>query len=222
LTQGSVNPTGVSTGTPYFSAICNDPDAGDTLNKYQIQVSTDASFGSTVWDSGSGGTSMADCTTGARSSNITYGGTALALNGARYYWRIKFWDADGNISPFSNSVDTFSMADATTGILDSTSCTISKTPNDTSLTLLWSNSSTTQTQFRIEKDTDSAGFTFLVNEAAAARSHLDSVVSSGHTYQYRVRAEGTTNSNWCTTNTVSLQLGDFNLKGIDLKGFNIQ
>lgn len=220
LTQDASNPTGITTGTPYFSALCNSPDVGDTLTKYQIQVSTNPTFSSTVWDSGS--TSMTPCASGARSANLTFGGTALPLDGSKYYWRIKFWDAVDNESSFSNSLDLFVMANAITGILNSTSCLVEETPNDSSLTLVWVNGSTTETQFRIEKNIDSGGFSFLANESPGVFTYPDSSISSGHTYQYRVRAEGISNSDWCTTNTLSLQLGDFNLKGLNLKGLNIQ
>lgn len=100
LTNGQTNPTGVTTPTPYFSAIFNDPDSGDTGVHYQIQVNTNSSFtGTTMWDSGK--TAMTSTTNGSRSPNITYAGTNLPLDGTMYYWRIKFWDNNGADSPWS-------------------------------------------------------------------------------------------------------------------------
>lgn len=224
-TESAPNPVGVTSTTPQFSAICNDPNTGDILNKYRIQVSTDAAFGSTVWDSGASGTSMTNCTQGTRSSNITYAGSALSLDGTIYYWRIKFWDDDGVEGAWSTANALFQMSLEQNNALNfgtPGSCRIQGSTDDSSLTLLWDDNSTGETQFRIEKNTDSGGFTFLTNAAANATSNVDSVVSQGHTYQYRVRAEGSVNTEWCTTATVSLQAGTFEFKGLNMKGINIQ
>lgn len=115
---GLSNPTGITASSPVFSAICNDPDAGDIMNTYRIQVSTVNNFATTVWDSGAAGTAMANCTAGSRSANITYGGSALAQDGTIYYWRIKFWDdsgAEGVYSQDPTSTNTFTMAIASSG-----------------------------------------------------------------------------------------------------------
>ena len=50
LTETLVNPVAVTDTTPEFSAICNDPDTGDIMNKYRIQVAVSTTFGSPVWD----------------------------------------------------------------------------------------------------------------------------------------------------------------------------
>ena len=99
-TNGGTNPTGV-VPSPYFSAIFNDPDTGDTGVSYQIQVNTQSDFlGTVMWDSGL--QTMTPATgIGFRSPNITYGDTDLTNNGATYYWRIKFADSGGLTSPWS-------------------------------------------------------------------------------------------------------------------------
>lgn len=109
---GLANPTGLTDTTPAFSAICNDPDSGDILNKYRVQVDDNNDFSSVLWDSGAAGTAMANCVAGARSSDISYGGTPLALDGRTYYWRIKFWDDSNAEGVFSQTIstNTFTMA----------------------------------------------------------------------------------------------------------------
>ena len=92
LTEGETNPTNVTDNTPEFSAVYNDPNAGDTANAYQIQVDDDPEFGSPIWDSGQ--QSMTDCHQGSRCQDISYGGSTLAEQ-KRYYWRIKYWDNGG-------------------------------------------------------------------------------------------------------------------------------
>jgi hypothetical protein len=93
--SGQTNPTDITDTSPAFSAIYNDPDPGDTANKYRVEVNTQSDFlGTTMWDSGPSGTSMANTTEGNRCPDIIYAGSALA-DATTYYWRITFWDDDG-------------------------------------------------------------------------------------------------------------------------------
>jgi hypothetical protein len=218
LTEELTNPTEVTDTTPKFSALCNDLNTGQVLNKYQIQVDDDSDFSSTLWDSGSAGTSMTDCTAGNRSQDITYGESALILDGTTYYWRIKFWDDGGLEGIWSTESATFAMATH----LTPSNCRIQENPEDSSLTLLWVDNSTFETQYRIERNVSAAGFLFLINKAADSQSHEDTDISQGNTYQYRVRAENGTNTDWCTTSTLTLNAGTFELKGLDFQGINIQ
>jgi len=94
LTEGRTNPNDIIDATPEFSALYNDSNASDIANKYQIQVDDDSGFGSPLWDSGASGTSMVNCSQGARCADISYAGSALA-EGTQYYWRIKYWDDGG-------------------------------------------------------------------------------------------------------------------------------
>lgn len=106
LTQGQTNPTGVTSTSPYFSAIYNDPNGGDSANKYHLQVSTSSAFSSVYWDSAT--STMATTTVGNRSPNITYVGSALAAS-TTYYWRILFVDVGGSAGVWSTSTATFSL-----------------------------------------------------------------------------------------------------------------
>jgi hypothetical protein len=104
-TDSQTNPTlsvlDPATYTPTLSAIFRDPNVGDIANKYQIQVSTDATFTYvTHWDSGAAGTVMADTTEGTRCPEITYAGSALSIL-TTFYVRFRFWDDDGNIGNWS-------------------------------------------------------------------------------------------------------------------------
>lgn len=102
LTEGATNPTEVIDLTPEFSAIFNDPNTGDTGVQYEIEVNTSSAFSGTVmWDSNL--TSMTATAIGARSPNISYAGTALSLNGATYYWRIRFVDNYGGLGAWSST-----------------------------------------------------------------------------------------------------------------------
>lgn len=109
-TERTTNPTSVGDGTPEFSAVYDDDNTEDTATDYQIEVIADGgSWASPLWDSTKTalGTAVNE---GSRSEEISYGGTALAQNGAKYYWRIKFWDDNGNEGTWSNGSDHFTMA----------------------------------------------------------------------------------------------------------------
>jgi len=91
-------PTGANcvTTTPLFTAIFNDPDAGDISNAINIQVGT-ASGLSDKWDSGW----LADSTVdGNRCDAKTYAGAALSA-GTSYWWRCRFRDDDNEEGAWS-------------------------------------------------------------------------------------------------------------------------
>lgn len=104
--EGVTNPTGILDTTPEFSAVHNDADS-DSANYYEIEVNTSSDFtGTVMWDSGQ--QSMTTTASGVRSPNISYAGATLTLNGTTYYWRIRFWDTAGLVSPWS-ATQNFSM-----------------------------------------------------------------------------------------------------------------
>jgi len=88
--DGQSDPTGancISSANPGFTAIYNDPDAGDQSNAIQIQVGT-ASGLSDMWDSGW----LADSTVESnRCAAKSYDGAALS-KGTSYWWRCRFRD----------------------------------------------------------------------------------------------------------------------------------
>lgn len=107
--SGDSNPVAVGDGTPVFSAVYNDPDTGDIANKYEVIAYSNAACSSQVWDSGSAGTSMTNCTQGNRCGDITFAGTALIFDGKIYYWKIKYWDDDGAEGAFSDCTANFTI-----------------------------------------------------------------------------------------------------------------
>ncbi len=101
LTEGQTNPTNITDPTPEFSAIYNDPDTLDTSSFYEIEVNTASDFSGTVmWDSNK--MNMTTTNQGERSPDITYLGDTL-IESTTYYWRIRFWDSDDNVSPWSST-----------------------------------------------------------------------------------------------------------------------
>lgn len=95
---GLPNPTGLTSPTVQFSAIHNDPE-NDPAVKYQIQIATDNTFSTMVFDSGAAGTAITAFNSATRSVNIST--TASLSPSSTYYWKIKFWDAAGNEGAYS-------------------------------------------------------------------------------------------------------------------------
>ena len=99
--EGASNPSGIIDITPELSAVHSDTDS-DSANYYEIEVNANSGFSGTVmWDTGK--TGMSALASGARSTDVSYAGTALSYNGATYYWRIRFWDTLGAVSSWSTT-----------------------------------------------------------------------------------------------------------------------
>ena len=134
LTEGATNPVGVTDTTPEFSAIYND-GAGDTASSYQIQVNTNSTFtGTTMWDSGRT-TISPQLAVGVKIPDVSYAGTALSLNGATYYWRIRFWDSVGGVGAWSYPTTNASFT-MNTPPTSPTDIRVDNFPNPTQLTNL--------------------------------------------------------------------------------------
>jgi len=79
---------------------------------------------------------------------------------------------------------------------------IATTNGSNRIDLAWTDNSTNETQFRIERQVGSGGYTFLTNRPAIAGNggsgnYSDTNLSAGTAYTYRVRAEGSnSNSGW--------------------------
>lgn len=100
------NPEAVDVAVPRFAWVLNHTDRGEKQSAYQIQVSRRADFNSgLVWDSGKAESSD--------STQVEYKGTAFTSD-TDYFWRIRYWDGQNSISPWSAAA-TFS-----TGLLQPT------------------------------------------------------------------------------------------------------
>jgi hypothetical protein len=101
LFDGKTNPSWLSTQTPVLSAVHSDVN-GDSATYYEVEINSSSDFTGVVkWDSGK--QSMASTSTGSRSPDIPYGSTPLQNSGSTFYWRIRFWDTDDNVSPWSST-----------------------------------------------------------------------------------------------------------------------
>lgn len=87
------NPEAVDVSAPRFGWVLNHTDRGQKQTAYQIQVSKRDDFtGALAWDSAK--------TESTGSIQVEYKGAALTSD-SDYFWRIRYWDAQGAASPWS-------------------------------------------------------------------------------------------------------------------------
>jgi len=95
--NGLENPSGTD-NTPEFSWILKSEERGQSQSAYQIIVSSDGKSSDgqkgDIWDSGK--------TLSSESLWISFKGTGLQP-GKEYYWNVRVWDNDDNLSPWSSS-----------------------------------------------------------------------------------------------------------------------
>lgn len=86
----------ITTATPTLAASGSDPDSGDTMASYDLQVSTDSTFASvTHWNAGGQTAGISGW-----SVSRVYAGTALS-RGTTYYWRMRMTDQGGQTGEWS-------------------------------------------------------------------------------------------------------------------------
>src|SRR3989338_1710285 len=105
--DGLTNPSNIATSSPDFSAVHENASTTAIATSYHIQVDTAGTFTSPYWDSGER-TLSSSTPMGMRTPNI-YATTTFALDGTKYYWRIKFWDQTEGEGDYSTATSTFKM-----------------------------------------------------------------------------------------------------------------
>lgn len=90
------NPVGTD-GNPYFGWYVNDPDQNEIQSAFQVLVAStrtnlDLNNGD-IWNSGK---------VRSRNQNYVYSEGKPLLSATRYYWKVRMWDKDGNVSHYSD------------------------------------------------------------------------------------------------------------------------
>ena len=235
LTEDQTNPTNITDSTPEFSAIYNDPDTSDTTSFYEIEVNTSSDFSGTVmWDSNK--SSMTTTNQGSRSPNISYDGSTL-IEGTTYYWRIRFWDSDDNVSPWSSNA-TFSLASTptATSLLTCGNSNPTFITNNLSFSAIYSDPGDTDaTYYEIEVNTLSDFTGTVMWDSTKTSTTIPSgqrstditysgttLAHEGTTYYIRLRFwDGNdTPSQWVTGQFIDILKG-FRLDGFNMEGINL-
>ncbi|MGA8027491.1 MAG: family 78 glycoside hydrolase catalytic domain [Bryobacteraceae bacterium] len=89
------NPEAVDVASPRFAWVLNHSERAQTQAAYELQVSRNLSFsGESMWDSGK--------ISSGNFIQVEYQGTPLSSD-TRYFWRVRYWDASGAESPWSDT-----------------------------------------------------------------------------------------------------------------------
>src|SRR6266567_3300678 len=104
-TEHMANPLGIDTSRPQLGWVITSAARGISQSKYEIRVAKDKSSLETgrnlVWDSG--------IVNSGQSFDVPYGGPALAPQ-TQYYWHVRVWDNNGNVSVWSQPAASFETA----------------------------------------------------------------------------------------------------------------
>ena len=96
LCEYMVNPIGIDVLHPIFSWVLKHSERGRTQSAYQILVASTIknllNDVGDIWDSGK--------VKSDKSVNVEYDGKPLKSRGI-YYWKVKWWDDNNQVSPFS-------------------------------------------------------------------------------------------------------------------------
>jgi len=123
------------------------------------------------------------------STNVYYAVTGLNP-GQTYYYTFSASNAATNV--WASPSWTFRTSGETSILAPSD---LSATPGSGQITLAWTDSSTNETGFRVERSqTELSGFAMIGAAPENATIYTDSVVSAGTTYYYRVAATNATDS----------------------------
>jgi len=94
----ATNPLGIDNPHPRLSWVLQSPQRAQVQTAYQILVAGTpeklAADQADLWDSGKVASNQ--------SVHIVYGGKALP-SGTRAYWKVRAWDRDGDVSPYSET-----------------------------------------------------------------------------------------------------------------------
>lgn len=128
---------------------------------------------------------------------------------------LQMWDNDYGLAQAIGLIVVYSPAP--------TSCRLEENADDSQITVKWNDNSSTETGYEVEKSTDGGAYSNITTTAASATSYADSSVSSGHTYQYRIRSaySGSLYSEYCYTPLLSLQIGNFRFEKLKIEGIKI-
>jgi len=132
---------------------------------------------------------------------------------ATYYWRSYVIDPAGTNTWSSTQSTPYSFTITDTPTL-ATSCRVQESDDDTSNTVIWTDVSSNEDNYEVQRSVDGGAFSVLQSGLAAdTTSYLDSTITTGHTYRYRVAPyfTGPIYGTWCYTDTLTQSLSTFRI-----------
>jgi GH18 family chitinase len=181
------NLTASATSTSQINLSWSDNSNNETL--FRIDRSTDGSNWSSL--------------TTVSGNVTTYSNTGLSAS-TTYHYRVRAENAGGN-SAYSNTANATTQGTGTTPAAPSN---LSATASSTSqINLSWSDNSSNETSFRVERSADgSSSWTSIATVGANVTTYSNTGLSASTTYHYRVRAENASgNSAYSNTANATTQ-----------------
>lgn len=199
LSLGTSSSDPNSNNLQYKITVCADSAMTTDCNVY------DQTSSNTGWSGQNVGTSA--YTSG---SVATYTFQTLLTPNTTYYWKSQSIDYSGTNVWSGTQVTPFNFTTITNpGV--SQGCLLQKANNNSSIKVLWSLEASGEDGILIERNVNSIGFTTFQDLGAGTTAFVDTSVTSGSSYQYRIAPyfTGPLYGDWCTTPTVTLNTGTF-------------
>ena len=131
-------------------------------------------------------------TLGANTTSATGGAVSAQTS---YYYRVRAYNSAGS-SAYSNTL----RVTTTSGTLPTApSALVTTSITSTQVSLAWTDNSTNESGFRLERSTDGVNFSVIATLGTNTVSATDAAVAALTTYYYRVRAYNSAGSSACST-----------------------
>jgi hypothetical protein len=202
-------------------------DADTDYLRYKIQVCEDVGMSSncnthdqTSSQTGWSGQDTQSTTAYASGTQGTYTLQSVLDTSTTYYWRSYAIDPAG-ANTWSSTQGTPYSFTTTNNPAQQTDCRVQESNNDSSLTVIWTDTATNEDFYQVDRSKDAAAWSTLSSTIAAnSSSYVDNTITTGSTYRYRVApylTAGSTYGQWCYTNTLSVSSGNFTFEDLNFE-----
>jgi len=216
------SPTNTATNQSLLPALkTTGTDTNSDYLRYKIELCEDVgmsvscqTFNQTSSQTGWSGQNAQTSTAYTSGTQATYTlQSALSVN-TTYYWRSYSIDPGGSNAWSSTQATPYSFT-TTTAPTRQSDCRISEASDDSQNTIIWTDVSSNEDYFQVDRSTDASAWSTLSSTIPAnSSSYIDSTITAEHTYYYRVApylSGGPTYGEWCYTDTLTQNLGSFKI-----------
>jgi hypothetical protein len=202
-------------------------DADSDYLRYKIELCTNIemtancqTFDQTISQFGWSGQDAEVGSAYASNTQATFTLQAELQLGTVYYWRSYAIDPAGTDTWSQTQTEPYNFT--TVEISPASSCTFQTNIAHTSLSLTWTDNANNEDYYEVQRSVDGGAWAvFQTALPADSASLIDSSITNGHTYKYRIApyiASGPFYAQWCTTSVSSVGIGRFSLEGIGVTG----